>query len=178
MPWKSELQLSEAFVDQSVIWKNCWVCLLVSFWSPSREWCQHGLGLSVSYHESATSDTCDCPTAKTSLPPMKSYLLFACNSLPFLSHSHPTICGMKQLLYVKKEKEISSRRGKSLKTCSSPWLSSKLNPEAVALAQRGGVAQQRGSEKPSGEHCDKIVATKCLKWWNYGSHSSPVAPGK
>lgn len=46
--------------------------------------------------------------------------------------------------------------------CVSPCLSARLNLEAVALAQLGGVTQQRGSEKPRSRHCDKVLPPDTL----------------
>lgn len=155
------------FVAQSVVWKSCLVF-------PSGQLIQvpekPSLGLSVSDRESTASEACDSSSERSSHPPINPWLLVASNGASLFSCSHTSICGMKQLIYVKNWKTLERKvkvENLFLK-CISPWLSSRLNSEAVALAQLGGVKQQRGSEKPSSRRCDKSVATECFTWWNYG----------
>lgn len=70
---------------------------------------EHGLGLLVSDHESTTSVACGSPSARSSHPPISPWLLVASNEAPLLSHSHTNICGMKQLIYVKKTQHLFER---------------------------------------------------------------------
>lgn len=101
------------FVAQSVVWKNCLVF-------PSGQLIQvpekQSLGLSVSDRESTASEACDSSSERSSHPPINPWLLVASNGASLFSCSHTSICGMKQLIYVKKLKNFGKKgeSGKSL----------------------------------------------------------------